>query len=132
MMNWLQGHSDRFKAFVCHAGIFNLWNLYYGTEELWFPEWEFGGAPHEDPTLYDRWNPVRHVERWSTPMLILHGQLDYRVPYLEGIGAFTALQRRGVPSRIVLFPDEGHWIGKPRNAVTWYGEFLAFLDAHLR
>jgi dipeptidyl aminopeptidase/acylaminoacyl peptidase len=132
MMNWMQGHTDRFKALVCHAGIFNLWNLYYGTEELWFPEWEFGGAPHDDPTLYDRWNPVRHVDKWATPMLILHGQLDFRVPYLEGVGAFTALQTRGVPSRMVLFPDEGHWIGKPQNAVLWYGEMIAFFDAHLR
>ena len=132
MMNWFQGHTDRFKALVCHAGIFNLWNLYYGTEELWFPEWEFGGAPHEDPTLYDRWNPIRHVAQWKTPMLILHGQLDYRVPYLEGVAAFTALQTRDIPSRIVLFPDEGHWINKPQNSVRWYAEMLAFFETHLR
>ena len=131
MMNWLQGHSDRFSALVNHAGIFNLWNLYYGTEEVWFPEWEFGGAPHEDPTLYDKWSPCRFVQNWKTPMLILHGQLDYRVPYLEGVSAFTALQTRGIPSRIVLFPDEGHWINKPQNALTWYTEFVGFFDTHL-
>lgn len=131
MVNWLQGHSDRFKTMICHAGIFNLWNLYYGTEELWFPEWEFGGAAHDNPEIYDRLSPCRHVGNWNTPMLILHGELDYRVPVIEGIGAFTALQRREIDSRLVIFPDEGHWIMRPQNAEQWYQECLAWLKQHL-
>lgn len=131
MVNWLQGHSDRFRALVCHAGIFNLWNLYYGTEELWFPEWEFGGTAHENPEIYDRLSPCRHVGNWKTPMLVLHGELDYRVPVIEGIGAFTALQRRGIDSRLVIFPEEGHWILRPKNAEMWYQECLAWLKQYL-
>lgn len=131
MMCWLQGHSDRFRALICHAGIFELRNLYWGTEELWFPAWEFGGSPAEASSLYDELSPSRTVERWSTPMLVLHGEQDFRVPVLEGIAAFTALQQRGVPSRLVLFPEEGHWIQKPANARRWYQECLGWLERHL-
>lgn len=131
MMSWLQGHSDRFRALICHAGIFDLRNLYWGTEELWFPAWEFGGTPAEQPDLYDDLSPGRFVDRWSTPMLVLHGEQDFRVPLNEGISAFTALQQRGVPSRLVLFPDEGHWILQPANARRWYQECVAWLETHL-
>lgn len=131
MTLWLAGHSDRFKALVCHAGIFDMRNLYWGTEELWFPAWEMGGTPAERPDQYDRWSPSRRVDRWQTPLLVLHGEQDFRVPVLEGMSAFTAAQVQGVPSRLVLFPDEGHWILQPQNARRWYSEVVSWLDRHV-
>jgi dipeptidyl aminopeptidase/acylaminoacyl peptidase len=127
MVNWIEGHTDRFRALVCHAGIFNLESFYYGTEELWFPHWEFEGSPPENPEAYARWSPDRFIADFRTPMLVLHGELDYRCPVLGGIGMFTALQVKGVPSEFVYFPDEGHWIEKPRNAEAWYSAILDWL-----
>jgi dipeptidyl aminopeptidase/acylaminoacyl peptidase len=106
--------------------------MYYGTEELWFPEWEFGGSYFAKPENYERWNPANHVTAWKTPMLVLHGQLDFRVPYLQGLQTFTALQRQGIDSRLVMFPDENHWILKPQNSLQWHREVFGWLDRHLK
>ncbi|MDO8500231.1 MAG: S9 family peptidase [Gemmatimonadaceae bacterium] len=135
MTNWIEGHSTRFKALFTHAGPFNLENMYAATEELWFPEWEYGG-PSWDKTAMDTqyrvWSPHLYAANFRTPMLIVHGELDYRVSYYEGVSMFTALQRQGVPSRLIVFPDEGHWIGKPLNQKLWWGEVLGWFEKYLR
>jgi dipeptidyl aminopeptidase/acylaminoacyl peptidase len=105
--------------------------MYYTTEELWFPEWENGGPYYASPQLHERFNPAEHVTKWRAPMLVIHGQLDYRVPYSQGLATFTALQRRGVPSRLLLFPDEGHWIQKPANVLQWHATIFEWLDEYL-
>jgi dipeptidyl aminopeptidase/acylaminoacyl peptidase len=129
MMNWMAGKwSDPFKCFVTHAGIFDSRAMAYTTEELWFDEWEHGGPPFEAPENFEKDNPVNHVAAWDKPMLVIHGQLDYRVPYAQGIGAFTALQRRSIPSRLLIFPDENHWILKPANSIQWHEEVLNWLE----
>jgi dipeptidyl aminopeptidase/acylaminoacyl peptidase len=121
MMNWIAGNwTDGFKAIVNHCGIFDNRSMGYSTEELWFDEWEFGGTPWEKRAEYERQNPVNHVEKWKTPMLVIHGAKDYRVPLEQGIATFTALQRRGVPSEMLVFPDENHWVLKPQNSVQWH------------
>jgi dipeptidyl aminopeptidase/acylaminoacyl peptidase len=108
--------------------VFDARAMSYETEELWFDEWEHGGKTYyEDPAAYERWNPVLKVAAWKTPMLVIHGEKDFRIPYTQGLGAFTALQRRDIPSRLVMFPDENHWILKPRNSQQWYGEVLDWL-----
>ncbi len=129
MTNWIAGNwPDRFKCLVTHAGVFDARAMAYETEELWFDEWEHGGHPYyEAPKEYERWNPVNHVDEWKTPMLVIHGEKDFRIPYTQGLGAFTALQRRGVPSRLVMFPDENHWVLKPRNSLQWHEEVLGWL-----
>jgi dipeptidyl aminopeptidase/acylaminoacyl peptidase len=132
MVNWILGHSDRFRALLSHAGIFNLTSFYGATEELWFPEWEFGGAPWDNPEMYERWSPHRFVLQFKTPTLVSHGELDFRVPIGEGLQLFTALQRRGVPSRLLYFPDEGHWILKPLNSRLWYQTVLDWFDSYLK
>ncbi|NJO13598.1 MAG: S9 family peptidase, partial [Gammaproteobacteria bacterium] len=133
MMNWIAGNwRDGFKCLVTHAGIFDHRSMYYTTEELWFTEWEFGGPQFLEPQNYERQNPVNHVDAWRTPTLITAGQLDYRVPYTQSLAAFTALQRRGIDSRLVMFPDENHWILKPHNSLRWHQEVLRWLDQHLK
>jgi dipeptidyl aminopeptidase/acylaminoacyl peptidase len=133
MMNWIAGHwPDRFKCLVNHAGIFDARAMYYTTEELWFEEWEYGGTAFEKPANYERFNPALAVDKWRTPTLVIHGQLDYRVPYSQGIATFTALQRRGIPSRLLVFPDENHWILKPENSLQWHTEVLGWLAQYLR
>jgi dipeptidyl aminopeptidase/acylaminoacyl peptidase len=127
MVNWIAGHTDRFDALVSHDGIFDLPAMGATTEELWFTDWEFGGPPWESAE-YERWDPKRHVARFKTPTLVIHGEKDFRVPIEQGIGMFTALQRRGVPSRLVVFPDENHWVLKPANSLRWYTEVLGWLD----
>lgn len=124
MVNWLLGHTDRFKAFVSHAGVFDLRSMAGETEELWFPLWEFKGMPWENPEMYSKWSPSYFVQNFKTPTLVIHGELDYRVPVGQGMQLFTALQMRKVPSKLLLFPDEGHWITRPQNAVLWYNSFL--------
>jgi dipeptidyl aminopeptidase/acylaminoacyl peptidase len=131
MVNWILGHTDRFKALVSHAGLFNLHSMYGVTEELWFPEWEFGGTPYAKPELYDRWSPHHLASRFKTPTLVTHGELDFRVPIGEGLQVFTALQRQGVPSKLLYFPDEGHWILKPANSAVWYRTVLGWLSKWL-
>jgi dipeptidyl aminopeptidase/acylaminoacyl peptidase len=106
--------------------------MYYSTEELWFPEWENGGSYFEHPQAYEEFPPVNLVARWHTPMLVIHGQQDFRVPYSEGLATFTALQRRGIESKLLIFPDENHWVLKPANSVLWHATVLDWLDAHLK
>ncbi|GAC1446423.1 MAG: hypothetical protein NVSMB56_04950 [Pyrinomonadaceae bacterium] len=130
MTNWIMGHTDRFKAFVTHAGIFNTESM-YATEELWFQEWEFKGKPWESD-LYAKWSPHRFAKNFKTPTLVVHGELDYRVPVGEGIQLFSTLQRRGVPSKFLYFPDEGHWVLKPQNSELWYKTVLGWLDQWLK
>jgi dipeptidyl aminopeptidase/acylaminoacyl peptidase len=133
MVNWIAGvWPDRFRCLVSHDGIFDQRTMYYATEELWFPEWEFSGPHFESPTAYEQHNPVLHVEEWRTPLMVIHGAADYRVPDTQGIAAFTAAQRRGVPARLLHFPDENHWVLKPRNSVQWHHEVLRWLDQWLR
>jgi len=134
MVNWMAGHTDRFKAFVSHAGIFNLENMYGATEEIWFTEWEMGGPFWQKKAMdeqYRRWSPHLSAQNFKTPMLVLHGEQDYRVPYYEGVALFSALQRQGVPSRFVIYPDEGHWILKPQNARLWYAEVLQWIGKYV-
>jgi dipeptidyl aminopeptidase/acylaminoacyl peptidase len=129
MMNWMAGNwAEPFRCFVTHAGIFDNRAMAYSTEELWFDEWEFGGPPWEKPENFEKHNPVNHVAQWSKPMLVIHGQLDYRVPYAQGISAFTALQRRDIPSKLLIFPNENHWVLKPANSVQWHREVEKWLD----
>ena len=131
MVNWINGHTDRFKALVSHDGDFDLVSSYGATEELWFPEWELGGPPWANITDYERWSPSRFAHTWHTPTLVIHGALDYRVPDTEGMQTFTALQRQGVPSRFLYFPDEGHWVGKPQNQIVWWDEVQGWLGRYL-
>jgi dipeptidyl aminopeptidase/acylaminoacyl peptidase len=132
MMNWIAGHwPDGFRCLVNHAGLFDQRAMYYATEELWFPEWDFGGPYFDNPASYERFNPANHVLAWRTPMLVIHGALDYRVPYTQGLATFTTLQRRGIDSRLLFFPDEHHWILKPGNAQQWHDEVLRWLAEHL-
>lgn len=105
--------------------------MYYTTEELWFPEWEHGGPHYEQAANYEKHNPVNHVDQWQTPMLVIHGELDYRVPVTQGIAAFTALQRRGIPSKFLYYPDENHWVLKPKNSVQWHDEVNQWLHHYL-
>lgn len=128
MVNWLLGHSNRFKALISHAGVFDLKSMAGETEELWFVKAEFGGMPWDSSLAYDRWSPSNFVKDFKTPTLVIHGELDYRVPVTQGMQLFTALQSQKVPSRLLLFPDEGHWILKPQNTLLWYGQFLAWMD----
>ena len=120
MVDWILGHSDRFKALVSHAGVYDLESMYGVTEELWFPEWEFKGNPWDNPELYAKWSPNKFVKNFKTPTLVTGGELDFRVPVNQEMELFTALQRRGVPSKLILFPDEGHFVLKPQNSKFWY------------
>ncbi|MEZ5362688.1 MAG: prolyl oligopeptidase family serine peptidase [Bryobacterales bacterium] len=128
MIDWMLGHTERFRAFVSHAGVYDLPSMYGATEELWFPRWEFEGAPWENPELYDKLSPSRYVEKFKTPTLVVHGQTDFRVPVTQGMQLFTAVQERGVPSEFLYFPDEGHWVLKPRNSVKWHETVLGWLN----
>lgn len=128
MTNWIASQwPDRFKCLVTHAGVFDARAMAYETEELWFDEWEHGGPYYEQAEHYERWNPVNHVTSWKTPMLVIHGEKDFRIPYTQGLAAFTALQRREIPSRLLVFPDENHWILKPANSLQWHREVFDWL-----
>jgi dipeptidyl aminopeptidase/acylaminoacyl peptidase len=129
MMNWIEGKwPDRFKCIVQHDGVFDARAMAYETEELWFDEWEHGGkAYYEDPAAYEKWNPVNYVDKWKTPMLVITGEKDFRIPYTQGLATFTALQRRGIPSRLVVNPNENHWVLKPKNSRQWYREVLGWM-----
>ncbi|HEY5264533.1 MAG TPA: S9 family peptidase [Steroidobacteraceae bacterium] len=129
MVNWIAGQwPDRFKCLITHDGIFDNRSQYYSTEELWFPEWEFGGPEYLKPKAYAKHNPVDYVAKWKTPMLVIHGGRDYRVPDTQGLSAFTALQRQGVPSELLYFPDENHWVLKPADSIQWYDTVLAWMN----
>ena len=133
MINWIAGHwNDRFKCLVNHDGIFDQRSMYYGTEELWFPEWEMGGPYWKAEATYERWNPANAVEKWKTPMLVIHSEKDYRVPDLQGIMTFTTLQRMGIESRFLTFPDENHWVLKPSNSLQWHQQVLGWVGKHLK
>ncbi len=132
MMDWMLGHTSRFKALVSHAGVFDLRSEFGATEELWFPLWEFRGAPWDDPEMYARWSPSFFVKEFRTPTLVTHGELDYRVPLGQGLQLYTALQLQKVPSKLVVFPDEGHWINKPQNSVFWYTTAIDWLNSWIR
>lgn len=132
MINWIAGHSDRFACLVSHAGIFDLTSMNISTEELWFSEWEFGGSPWDTPDLHLQQSPSSYVKNFKTPTLVIHGALDFRVPDTQGIAMFHALQRRGVPSRLVYFPDEGHWITRPGNRALWWNEVLGWINQYLK
>lgn len=132
MMNWFLGHTDRFKAIVTHAGVYNLTSMWGVTEELWFPEWDVQGTPWTNPEGYAKWSPHAYAKNFRTPTLVTHGELDFRVPIGEALQLFTTLQRLEVPSRLVYFPDEGHWINRPANAALWYREFIRWMDTHVK
>jgi dipeptidyl aminopeptidase/acylaminoacyl peptidase len=136
MVDWILGHNNdprfRFKTLVSHAGVYNLTSMYGATEELWFPEWEFKGTPWSNPAMYARWSPNMFVRNFKTPTLVTAGELDFRVPYTQSLELYTALQRTGVESKLVLFPDEGHWILKPQNSAFWYHTVLDWFDKHLK
>lgn len=128
MINWIAGQwPDAFQCLVNHDGVFDARSMYYSTEELWFPEWENGGPYYEKPDAYERFNPATRVERWKTPMMVIQGGLDYRVPLEQGLSAFTALQRQNIPSQFLYYPDENHWVLKPHNSVQWHREVEAWI-----
>ncbi|MGR4863733.1 prolyl oligopeptidase family serine peptidase [Caulobacter sp. LARHSG274] len=129
MINWIASQwKQPWKCLVDHDGIFDSRFMGYSTEELWFSEWENGGPPYQAGTTYSKFNPADHVDQWSVPELVVQGGNDYRVPLEEGIGTFTALQRKGVPSKLLYFPNENHWVLKAQNSVQWHGEVLKWLD----
>ncbi|MGH9656913.1 MAG: alpha/beta fold hydrolase, partial [Bryobacteraceae bacterium] len=128
MVNWILGHTQRFKALVSHAGVFDLRSEALETEELFFPIWEFGGMPWNSFDVYARWSPSHFVKEFRTPTLVIHGELDYRVPVGQGLQLFTALQMQRAPSKLLLFPDEGHWILQPQNSLLWYNTFLDWIN----
>jgi len=133
MMNWIEGKwPDRFRCIVQHDGVFDARAMAYETEELWFDEWEHGGHPYyEAPGECEKWNPVNFVANWKTPQLVITSEKDFRIPYTQGIAAFTALQRRNIPSRLLIFPDENHWVLKPKNSVQWYDEVFGWFGRWL-
>ena len=131
MVYWIAGHTNRFKVLVDHDGVFNTASMAGSTEELWFTDWEFGGPLYANRALYEKWSPLNHVSEWKTPMLIVHSQLDYRVDLSEGYQAFTAAKRMAVDAKFLSFPDEGHWVLRPRNRRIWWGTVLDWLEVHL-
>jgi dipeptidyl aminopeptidase/acylaminoacyl peptidase len=136
MINWIEGHNNdprfQFKVLVSHDGVYNLESMYGATEELWFTDWEFKGTPWTNPLMYARWSPSKFVKNFKTPILIVHSELDYRVPFGEGLQLFTAVQRMGVDSKLLVFPDEGHWVLKPQNSQLWHHTVLDWLDKYLK
>ncbi len=134
MINWIAGHTTRFKALVSHDGVYDNHSMYAETEELWFDEWEFTGLPWDKASgaLREKWSPSNFVQNIQTPMLVVEGQQDFRVPLGQAVQLFTSLQRRGVPSKFLYFPDEGHWVLKPQNSQLWYKTVLGWLDQYLK
>ncbi|HEV2842020.1 MAG TPA: S9 family peptidase [Chthoniobacterales bacterium] len=128
MANWVMGHTDRFKCIVSHDGVFNTESAYGTTEELWFNEWEFKGTPWENRELYRKFSPHLFAEKFKTPTLVVHGQLDFRLDVSEGFQLFTTLQRLKVPSKMLYFPDEGHWVLKPQNSRLWWKTVNDWVD----
>ena len=135
MIDWIATHTGRFKCLISHAGPYDEVAMYGSTEELWFMNWEFGGPPWSHPELYRKWSPNEYAAalgRFKTPTLVIDGELDFRVPYTQDLEFFTALQVQGVPSKLLIFPDEGHWVLKPQNSQLWYKTFLAWLGEYLK
>jgi dipeptidyl aminopeptidase/acylaminoacyl peptidase len=136
MINWISVNTGRFKALVTHDGVWNLDSEFGTTDEIWFPEWEMGGPPW-GPTEanYEKFSPRRRADqlgRYKTPYLIIQNDLDYRCPINQRLELFTALQLQGVPSKFLNFPDEGHWVTRPRNSIRWYREVFAFVEQYCR
>jgi dipeptidyl aminopeptidase/acylaminoacyl peptidase len=131
MMNWFEGHTTRFKTLISHCGVYNFDSMYAMTDELWFDEWEHGGPPWGKRESYEKHSPHRFAKDFKTPMLIIHNDLDFRVPIDEGFQMFTTLQRLGVPSKMINFPDEGHWVLKPANSAYWHREVFAWLAKYV-
>ena len=131
MINWILGHTNRFKCLVSHDGMFNAESAYGSTEELWFNEWEFRGTPWTNRALYRKWSPHEYAAQFKTPTLVVHGQLDYRLDVSEGFQLFTTLQRLKVPSKMLYFPDEGHWVLKPQNSRLWYKTVNEWVDSYV-
>ena len=132
MMNWIAGQwPDGFKCLVTHAGVFDLRAMAFETEELWFDEWDHGGAWWQRQDA-EKWNPVNHVTNWKTPTLVIHGEKDFRIPYSQSLAAFTALQRQGIESKLLIFPDENHWVLKAQNSVQWHRNVFDWLARHLK
>jgi dipeptidyl aminopeptidase/acylaminoacyl peptidase len=132
MVDWILGHTDRFKVLVSHDGVYDIESMYGATEELWFVEWEMHGTPWDNPELYEKWSPHKFVKNFKTPTLVVQGELDFRVPVNQGLELFTALQRRDIPSKLLYFPDEGHWVLKPQNSKLWHQTVLDWLDHYLK
>lgn len=136
MINWIEGHNNdprfNFKVLASHDGVYNLTSMYGATEELWFTDWEFKGRPWTNPEMYEKWSPHNFVKNFKTPMLVIHSELDYRVPVGEGLQLFTALQLQGVPSKLLYFPDEGHWVLKPQNSELWYKTVIGWVNQYLK
>ncbi|WP_342315885.1 S9 family peptidase [Lysobacter sp. FW306-1B-D06B] len=132
MVNWIAGNWNQpWKCLVSHDGVFDQRGMGFATEELWFTDWEQGGSAIDKPDNYEKFNPVNHVKNWRVPMLVVHGQQDFRIPVEQGIGAFTALQRQGVPSQFLYFPDENHWVLKPANSIQWHDTVNAWLKQYI-
>ena len=127
-INWILGHTDRFKCLVSHDGMFNAESAWGTTEELWFNDWEFKGTPYDNRAMYQKWSPHQYAKNFKTPTLVIHGQRDYRLDVSEGLQLFTTLQMEGVPSKMLYFPDEGHWVLKPQNSRLWYETVNAWVD----
>jgi dipeptidyl aminopeptidase/acylaminoacyl peptidase len=132
MVNWLIGHTDRFKCVVSHASLYNLISFYGATEELWFPAWDMGDTPWTDKAIYEKWSPHNYAQNFSTPTLVTHGLNDFRVPFAESLQLFTALRRQGVDSRLVVFPDDAHVIYKYQNNVRWWNEIHRWFEKYLK
>lgn len=132
MITWIAGQTDRFRCLVCHDGNLDERMAYYDTEELWFPEWDHRGLPWVNRENYTKHNPEEFVKNWKTPMLVIHGMKDFRVAYTQGLSTFTALQRKGIPSKLMIFPDENHWVLKPANSIQWHDTVLGWLDQWLK
>ena len=128
MINWILGHTDRFKCLVSHDGMFNAESAWGTTEEIWFNNWEFKGTPYDNRAGYEKWSPHQYAKNFKTPTLVIHGQRDYRLDVSEGFQLFTTLQMEGVPSKMLYFPDEGHWVQKPQNSKLWYETVNAWVD----
>ncbi|MGD0759630.1 MAG: S9 family peptidase [Candidatus Sulfotelmatobacter sp.] len=128
MANWILGHTDRFKCIVTHDGMFNAESAWGSTEELWFNNWEFKGTPYDNRASYEKWSPHQYAKNFKTPTLVIHGQRDYRLDVSEGLQLFTTLQMEGVPSKMLYFPDEGHWVLKPQNSQLWYKTVNEWVD----
>ena len=127
-INWIEGHTTRFKCLVSHDGMFNTESAFGTTEELWFNEWEFKGTPWTNREMYRKWSPHLSATNFKTPMLVVHGQLDYRLDVSEGFQLFTTVQRLKIPSKMLYFPDEGHWVLKPQNSRLWYQTVNGWVD----
>jgi len=133
MINWIAGNwPDRFRCLVNHDGNLDERMAYFDTDELWFPEWDHEGTPWDNPQSYEKQNPLNFVKNWKTPMLVIHGGQDYRVAETQGLATFNALQRRGIPSKLLHFPDENHWVQKPANSILWHETVIAWLDHWLQ